>query len=128
MGCRRGYGVIHSRNSTSYGSSLLARHVRIHVLRMVHPTDASHVGTCLSMVDILTELYCSVLRLVSAQPDWLDRDRFILSKGHGAAAVYAILAERGFFPKEWLETYCQDGSRPAGHIMHEGLPGVMFLR
>jgi transketolase len=91
---------------------------------MVHNANASHIGTCLSMADLLAVLYSSILRLDSARPDWPDRDRFILSKGHGAAIVYAVLAERGFFPLQWLDGYCQNGSPLAGHITHSGVPGV----
>jgi transketolase len=72
----------------------------------------------------LAVLYSSILRVDTARPDWSDRDRFILSKGHSAAAVYAVLAERGFFPKEWLETYCQNGGKLPGHITSYGIPGV----
>ena len=114
-----------NRGSTSVTSSkLLALRIRAHVLRMVHRANASHVGTCLSMADILAVLYGGVLRVDPAQPDRPDRDRFILSKGHGTAAVYAVLVECGFLPKEWLDTYCQDGSTLAGHITHHGVPGV----
>lgn len=102
----------------------LAVKIRAHSLRMTHKANASHVGTCLSMADILAVLYSGILRVDSARLDWPDRDRFILSKGHGCAALYAVLAERGFFPKEWLETYCQDGAHLAGHITHHGVPGV----
>jgi transketolase len=91
---------------------------------MTHRARSSHVGTCLSIADILAVLYGEVLHVDPARPDWPDRDRFILSKGHGVAAVYAVFAERGFFPKEWLDTYCQDGSKLAGHITHHGVPGV----
>ncbi len=76
------------------------------------------------MADLLAVLYGQVLRVDPARPDFPDRDRFILSKGHGAAIVYAALAERGFFPRERLETYCQDGSNLSGHINHRGVPGV----
>jgi transketolase len=76
------------------------------------------------MADLLAVLYGAVLRVDPARPEWEERDRFILSKGHGAAAVYAVLAERGFFPVGWLDTYCRDGSRLAGHITHHGVPGV----
>lgn len=103
-----------------------ARRIRAHTLRMVHRARASHVGSCFSMTDLLAVLYGSVLRVDPAQPDWPERDRFILSKGHGAAALYATLAERGFFPTEWLDTYCQDGTRLAGHICHDQAPGVDF--
>jgi len=102
----------------------LARAIRAHSLRMVHLAKSSHIGTCLSMADILAVLYGRVLRVVPAQPCWPERDRFILSKGHGAAAMYAALAERGFFSAEWLETYCQDGSKLAGHVVHHGVPGI----
>jgi transketolase len=64
------------------------------------------------------------MRVDPTRPDWQDRDRFILSKGHGAAGVYAMLAERGFFPLDWLRTYCEDGSRLVGHLTHHGVPGV----
>jgi transketolase len=102
----------------------LARRIRQHTLRMVHRARASHIGSCYSMADILAVLYGSVLRLDPSRPDWDDRDHFVLSKGHGAAAVYAALAERGFFPVEWLDGYCADGSPLAGHVTHHGVPGV----
>ena len=102
----------------------LAAKIRAHALRMVHKANASHIGTSLSMADILAVLYSHVLRVDPARPDWPDRDRFILSKGHGAAIIYAVLAERGYFPVEWLDTYCQDGSKLAGHITSHGVPGV----
>ena len=102
----------------------LARAVRTHVLRMVHRAHASHVGTCLSMTDILAVLYSNILRVDPKESDWPDRDRFILSKGHGAAAVYAVLAETGFFPRTWLDSYCLNGSPLFGHISHHGVPGV----
>ena len=101
----------------------LARAGRAHALRMVHRVNSSHIGTCLSMADLLAVLYGAVLRVDPARPEWDARDRFILSKGHGTAIVYAMLAERGFFPHEWLDTYYQDGSPLAGHISHT-VPGV----
>lgn len=102
----------------------LATKIRAHVLYMTHRANASHVGTCLSMADILAVLYGGILQVNPIRPNWPDRDRFILSKGHGCAALYAVLAERGFFPKEWLETYCQDGGKLPGHITSHGIPGV----
>jgi len=101
----------------------LAQTLRAHALRMVHRTNASHIGTCLSMADLLAVLYGRVLRVDVALPEWAERDRFILSKGHGAAILYAVLAELGFFPIEQLDTYCQDGSKLTGHINH-GVAGV----
>ncbi len=102
----------------------MATRIRVHALRMVHQANASHIGTCLSMADVLAVLYAKFLRVDPAKPDWADRDRFLLSKGHGAAGLYAVLAERGFFPREWLTTYCADGTRLAGHASHYGVPGV----
>jgi len=102
----------------------LANRIRQHVIKMTHRAKAAHVGTSLSMADLLAVLYGSVLRVDPARPAWPDRDRFILSKGHGCAGLYAVLAERGFFPLEWLDQFYQDGSRLAGHITHTGVPGV----
>jgi len=102
----------------------LAATIRAHALRMVHRANASHIGTCLSMADLLAVLYGKILRLDPARPDWPERDRFILSKGHGAAILYAVLAERGFFPVQWLDAYCQDGTVLGGHVMRDGVPGV----
>jgi transketolase len=102
----------------------LAQRIRCHILRMVHKANASHVGSCFSMTDILAVLYGAVLRVDPTNPESEDRDRFVLSKGHGGAAVYATLAERGFFPAEWLDSYCSNDSPLAGHITHHGVPGV----
>jgi transketolase len=76
------------------------------------------------MADILAVLYGNVLRVRSGEPRWPDRDRFILSKGHGGAGVYAALAESGFFPVELLDRHYQDGSNFSGHVSHKGVPGV----
>ena len=102
----------------------LARQIRRHVVHMTHRAKSSHAGSSLSMADLLAVLYSRVLRVDPARPDWPDRDRFILSKGHAAAAAYAALAERGFFPVAALESFYQDGSALAGHITHTGVPGV----
>jgi len=101
----------------------LARTIRAHALRMVHRAHASHIGTCLSMADLLAVLYGSILRVDPARPGAPGRDRLILSKGHGAAILYAILAEAGFFPVEELATFCASGSRLTGHVNH-AVPGV----
>jgi transketolase len=105
------------------GPSDLAKRIRLQSLRMVSRANASHIGACLSATDILAVLYAKILRIDPARPDWPDRDRFILSKGHAAAALYAVLAETGFFPLEWLETYCCDGSSLPGHATAT-VPGV----
>lgn len=100
-----------------------ARAIRSHALHMVHAAKASHIGSSLSMTDLLAVLYGGVLRVDPARPEWPERDRFILSKGHAAASGYAALAEAGFFPVEWLATYCQDGSKLPGHLTRT-VPGV----
>lgn len=102
----------------------LGTRIRADVLKMVHYGQASHVGSSLSTVDLLAVLYGGVLRVDASRPEWPDRDRFILSKGHACAAVYAVLAERGFFPREWLDSYCQNEAHLFGHITHHGVPGV----
>jgi transketolase len=102
----------------------MARNIRAHALRMVHRAKGSHIGSCFSLADLLAVLYGAALRIDPEQPDWEDRDRLLVSKGHSAAIVYATLAERGFFPVDWLQTYCTDGARLAGHVTHHGVPGV----
>lgn len=101
----------------------LATRIRVNALRMVHRARSSHIGGCLSVADLLAVLYGGVLRVEPSRPDWPDRDRFILSKGHAAAAIYAVLAERDFFPMDWLDTFYLDGSHLPGHITY-GVPGV----
>jgi len=91
---------------------------------MVHKSKASHIGSCLSCADILAHLYSNWLRVDPKNPDWPDRDRFILSKGHAAAAIYATLGLIGFFPLSWLDSYSCDDAKLGGHINHTSAPGV----
>jgi transketolase len=104
----------------------LAREIRRHALRMTSTGGSSHIGSVLSMADIIAVLYGAVLSVDPAQPAWPERDRFILSKGHAGAGVYAALALRGFFPESKLATHYQDGSHLSGHVSHKGIPGVEF--
>lgn len=101
-----------------------ARDVRRESLRMTCRAGASHVGSCLSMAEILAALYGRVARVDPRRPDDPERDRVIVSKGHAAAATYAALALAGFFPRDWLERYCDDGQPLAGHVTAQGVPGV----
>ncbi len=98
--------------------------LRRHVLRMVHAAGSGHVGGSLSAADILTALYFDVLRIDPRRPEWPDRDRFILSKGHACPILYAALAERGFLPVGELLTFRQVNSRLQGHPEVGTTPGV----
>ena len=102
----------------SVTASELAARIRRHSVEMTHRANSSHVGSCLSMAELLAVLYAKILRVDPLQPTWPNRDRFILSKGHGCAAYYAVLAEVGFFPAEWLDTFYQNGSRLPGHLTY----------
>jgi transketolase len=102
----------------------LARKIRRHAVEMTHLGKSSHVGAVLSVADILAVLYGEILKIKADNPKWEGRDRFILSKGHAGAGVYAVLAECGFFPLEWLKTHSQNGSKLCGHVSHKGIPGV----
>jgi transketolase len=102
----------------------LAKNIRLNCLKMVNRGGGSHIGSALSIADILAVLYGSVLNVDPNKPRENNRDRFILSKGHAGVAVYAALAELGFFKKDELKTYYQNGSIFSGHISHRGIPGV----
>lgn len=104
----------------------LARQIRLHAVRMTSRGGSSHVGAALSVADVLAVLYGQVLRKDPRRPRWPERDRFILSKGHAGVAVYAALAETGYFPVDKLLTHYQDGSDLSGHVSHKGIPGVEF--
>ena len=102
----------------------LAKRVRIHALKMTSSGKSSHIGAVFSMADALSVLYGRVMNVDPSDPSWSERDRFILSKGHAGAGVYAVLAECGFFPVDKLKTHYQDGSDLSGHVSHKGIPGV----
>lgn len=102
----------------------IACNIRREIVRMSHRTRAPHLGSCLSCVDILVAAYWSVLNLDPAQPAADGRDRFILSKGHAAAALYAVLAHRGFFPLAELATFNQPGSHLPEQPSPAGAPGI----
>jgi len=102
----------------------LAKRIRIHALKMTSRGGSSHIGDIFSMADIIAVLYGCFLHYDCNNPQMPDRDRFILSKGHAGAGVYAALAESGFFSVEKLDTHYQDGSDLSGHVSHRGIPGV----
>jgi len=101
----------------------LARRIRCRALEMVTRARASHIGSALSIADIVAVLYGRILRVDPSAPDHSERDRFILSKGHACVAVYAALAETGFFDSALLETYGTEGSPLMAHISHK-VPGA----
>lgn len=103
----------------------LAKGVRMDCLRMTHLGKSGHIGSMLSSADIITVLYESILNVDPKNPKKDDRDRFVLSKGHAGAVVYAALSAKGFFPREWLDTYYQDDGKLMGHISHY-VPGVEY--
>jgi transketolase len=92
-----------------------ARILRGRIIETSHKASIPHLGSCLSCIDILTVLYFSTLRIDAKNPRAEDRDRFILSKGHGAPALFQVLAMRGFYPEKMLETYGEDGGVFAEH-------------
>ena len=103
----------------------LAGRIRLLALNMVSRANASHIGSALSIADIVAVLYSGALRVFSDTPDHPSRDRFILSKGHACTAIYAALAETGFISHDVLDTYGHDGSPLMAHISHH-IPGVEF--
>ena len=106
------------------GLADIARHVRGDVVSMSARGDAAHLGSSLSVVDILVAAYWGTLRVDPLNPEDPNRDRLILSKGHAAQALYATLAARGFVPRAVLDTYNRDGAALAEHPGPRCMPGV----
>lgn len=103
-----------------------ARRCRVHIVNMVHRAQAGHPGGSLSEIDLLTALYKTQLRVKPEDPDWEDRDRFVLSKGHASPGMYAILAEMGFISEDDLASYRVKGGICQGHVDMKWCPGVDF--
>ena len=104
--------------------SKIANEVRKGVIKSTHAAKSGHPGGSLSVTDIMTYLYFEEMNVDPQNPQWADRDRLVLSKGHVAPALYATLAEKGFFPKEDLLTLRHVGSYLQGHPDMKGIPGV----
>ena len=102
----------------------IARNVRLGILEETYNAGSGHPGGSLSCTDILTYLYFEEMKVRPEEPKWVDRDRFVLSKGHAAPALYAVLAEKGFFPKEQLKTLRKIDSMLQGHPDMNKTPGV----
>lgn len=101
-----------------------ARRLRAVILKMIHAGKSGHPGGSLSCLDIIMTLFGDVMTYDPQYPEWEDRDRFYLSKGHGVPALYAVLAEAGYFPKDWLMSLRQLGSPLQGHPDRFRMPAV----
>lgn len=107
-------------------SQLLAQSARSSALVMCARSRAAHIGSSLSIIDILAVLYSGGARIAPDNLNDADRDVVVVAKGHAAAGVYAILAHAGFYPLNWLDSYCMDGGRLGGHVTSSDIPGVEF--
>jgi transketolase len=104
--------------------SAMAQQLRIEVLKMVYENQTGHIGGAFSAGEILAALYFHHLKIDPSRPDWAERDRFLFSKGHACAVLYAALAHRGFFPLDELCTFRRLDTRLQGHPDPEKCPGV----
>lgn len=98
--------------------------MRRRAFQMVYEAQLGHPGGDFSATDIMATLYFGVMRYDAQRPDWADRDRFIMSKGHATGALYTALCAAGYYPEDWLNTYMQPKSRLNGHPNRNYLPGV----
>jgi transketolase len=102
----------------------LGRESRREILQIIAAAGRGHIGPSLSIVEMINVCFESILRCDPSNPGWADRDRFILSKGHGCLAYYVALARKGFFPKAELAKFCAPGGILGGHPDHRKIPGV----
>jgi transketolase len=101
-----------------------AREIRRSIVAMVHRARSGHVGGSLGAVELVVALYHAIMRHDPSRPEWEERDRFILSKGHCTPVIYAVLADCGYFPRSDLETFRRPGSHLQGHPYHPNTPGI----
>jgi len=101
-----------------------AKEIRINVLKMIHKAQSGHPGGALSASDIMAALYFDQMNIDPANPSWIDRDRFVLSKGHACPVLYACLAMKGFVPADSIDTLRQLGSSFQGHPVASKCPGI----
>lgn len=101
-----------------------ARHLRVEILKMLNTANSGHTGGSLSAIDVLTVLFFHTMRHDPANPRWEERDRFVLSKGHAAPALYSCLAHAGYFPTDDLKTLRRLGSHLQGHPDMNKTPGI----
>src|SRR2546421_414679 len=101
-----------------------SKYLRRLSVRALDKGERGHIGSTMSLIEILRVLYDDILRFRPADPAWTGRDRMILSKGHGCIALYVMLADKGFFPLETLDTFCHRDSILGGHPEQAKIPGV----
>src|ERR1700744_1733968 len=101
-----------------------SKDLRRMVVRALHCGERGHVGSSMSLIEIMRVLYDDILRVRPTEPKWPGRDRMILSKGHGCLALYVMLADKGFIPVEALDTFCRRDSILGGHPEAAKIPGV----
>jgi transketolase len=112
-------------HSLPYQSApVLALAARHEIISITSAANASHVGSALSVVDILSVLYSGTANICPESLHQKNRDIVILSKGHAASALYAVLSLQGYFPSEWLRSYCANDAPLGGHVTSIGVPGV----
>ncbi|CAH1218383.1 ADP-L-glycero-D-manno-heptose-6-epimerase [Paenibacillus plantiphilus] len=98
--------------------------VKRSIVTMAYEAGVSHVGAALSVADIVHTLYAHIMRVDPAKSDWPERDKLVFSKAHGSSALYAVLADQGFFPQHYLSQYCVDGGVLPGHLDRTSAPGI----
>lgn len=103
-----------------------SKFIRLETVRLVDIAKSGHYTSVFSCAELFSVLYYHVLSLDSMNPKWEDRDRFVLSKGHAAIGLYPVLADLGFFPKDWLDTYTRVGSPLGDHPDMRKVPGIDF--
>jgi transketolase len=116
--------AVHALRSVTPALDERSKYLRRLVVRALHGGERGHVGSSMSLIEIMRVLYDDVLRYRASEPKWSDRDRMILSKGHGCIALYAMLADKGFIPVETLDTFCRVDSILGGHPEASKVPGV----
>ena len=104
--------------------ALKATELRKQILEMIVTARGTHIASAFSIVDLVLFLYKNILQINPKNPDSEKRDKFVLSKGHGCAALYVVLADCGFFPKKLLDTFTSPGSILGGHPDSSRIPGV----
>ena len=110
----------------SLSSNEIAALARVSTLKMIYASKAAHLGSSLSVIDMISVLFGNVANILKSEPDSLASDQVIVSKGHAAAGTYAVLSHSGFFSNSLLDDYCKDGASLGGHVTFGKVPGIPF--